>query len=245
MITKFWTFGERVVHAHKPEWGVGTVTAASKITHDGKACQSLTIRFERAGVKTLNTAYADLVSADALPSLPPEAPPDDPEPLGRRSVPTFAAAGTAGSAGRGTSGSGGNGGSGGGGGFAQAFAEAEAKALGLDARSVMTRLPDATTDPFTTVADRIKATYLLYKWSPVGGKLLDWAAVQTGLKDPMSRFNRHELEKFFEAFAVVRDQHLKKLLQELKRTEPGQVAELLRLAPPPAQQAMRRLDAMR
>jgi hypothetical protein len=114
-----------------------------------------------------------------------------------------------------------------------------------DARQVMTRLPDAATDPFSTPMARLRATFDLYKFTPTGGSLLDWAAIQSGLADPMSRFNRHELEKFFEAFTVVRDGHLKKVVQELKRIDPIGLGQAIGQAPAGAQQAIRRLDALR
>lgn len=58
------SFGDRVVHTTKPEWGVGVVSSAQNLVQDGKSCQRLTIRFERAGLKTLSTAVAPIRSAD-------------------------------------------------------------------------------------------------------------------------------------------------------------------------------------
>ena len=58
-----WSFGDRVIHQSRPEWGVGTVTKAMAVKQDGAACQNLTIRFERAGVKTISTAFARLRQA--------------------------------------------------------------------------------------------------------------------------------------------------------------------------------------
>jgi hypothetical protein len=49
-----------VVHAGKPEWGVGVVSSAQNVTQDGKPSQRLTIRFERAGLKTVSTAVASI-----------------------------------------------------------------------------------------------------------------------------------------------------------------------------------------
>ncbi len=43
---------DRVVHALRPEWGVGRVLRAEATQRDGTPCQRLTIRFERAGSKT-------------------------------------------------------------------------------------------------------------------------------------------------------------------------------------------------
>lgn len=222
--TRTWAVGDRVVHSGKPEWGAGTVNGAIRTTHDGHPCQSLTIRFDRGGLKTINTAYASLIAADQAPSLPTE--------------PVFAG-GDASSAGE-RSGS--------------KFRihdepskkNIEDKLSGMaDIRAQMTRLPDAATDPFSSVLARVKATIALYKYTPQGGLLLDWAAIQSGLADPMSRFNRHELEKFFEAFAVNRDVHLKKLLSEARKLDPAGVQQAIASAPASLQQALRRIDAGR
>ncbi|GIK19074.1 MAG: hypothetical protein AMXMBFR77_15830 [Phycisphaerales bacterium] len=55
-----WSLGDRLIHAAKPEWGVGLVMGATPQTQDGRPCQRLVIRFEHGGVKTLTTAMADL-----------------------------------------------------------------------------------------------------------------------------------------------------------------------------------------
>ncbi|MBX3365337.1 MAG: DUF3553 domain-containing protein [Phycisphaeraceae bacterium] len=60
MIAKVWNVGDVVMHADRPEWGVGKVTAAQKAVHEGVPCQRLTVRFESGGVKTLSTGLADL-----------------------------------------------------------------------------------------------------------------------------------------------------------------------------------------
>ena len=227
--TKQWAFGDKVIHAGKPEWGSGVVTAVQAATHDGRACQSLTIRFDRAGVKTISTAFAKLVPASEAPILlaaaAAEAPPE----------PTFAPSTSVARSGSARA-------------AAAAAAESDPFSAGFvprDHRQVMTRLPDAATDPFSTPMARLQATLALYKFTPTGASLLDWAAIQSGLADPMSKFNRHELEKFFEAFVVVRDGHLKKMVQELKRIDPAGLARALAQAPASAQHAIRRLDALR
>jgi hypothetical protein len=83
------------------------------------------------------------------------------------------------------------------------------------------RLPEATTDPFCSPARRLSATVQTFRFgqdprkSPRG--LMEWAVGQTGLEDPLSRFTRHELEEAFSYFVRSRDQHLRKLVMELKR----------------------------
>lgn len=69
MSTSDWKVGDRVVHAGRPEWGIGSVTSAEAAMHNGHACQRLGIRFERAGPKVISTAFADLRHPDAAPSL--------------------------------------------------------------------------------------------------------------------------------------------------------------------------------
>lgn len=107
---------------------------------------------------------------------------------------------------------------------------------------MMTRLPDSVTDPFLSLRKRAQAAVSLYKFGESPAGLLDWAAVQTGLKDPMSKFNRHQLEDFFVRFKIVLDAHLKKLLKDVRKQEPALINELLASASPAGQQAMRRAD---
>jgi hypothetical protein len=231
--TKVWAFGDRVVHSAKPEWGAGVVTSASKTVQDGKPCQMLTVRFDRAGVKNISTAYASLVPAESATRLVEWAQSGGAEENGHA----------------GGNGNGNGNGKGGGGVTVTKDDEFLARLRGVpvegDARARMTRLPDDATDPFSTALERFKATLRLYRFTPTGGSLLDWAAMQSGLADPMSRFNRHELEKFFEAFAVARDNHLKKVAFESKKADAAATALAARQAPAPAQQALRRLDALR
>src|SRR3954462_1569369 len=70
MFTKDWTKGDSVVHASKPEWGAGEILLAESISHEGKPVQRLTIRFTRAGTKTISTAFADLRPSSQMPYLP-------------------------------------------------------------------------------------------------------------------------------------------------------------------------------
>lgn len=228
---RMFSTGQRVLHTGKPEWGSGIITEAMKTTQDGKPCQRLTIRFDRAGLKTISTAFATLIPAEDAAALA-----SDPLDLPRSSS---AANGAIGS-----------GRTGGGNGVSSAQeAEFAARLMGapasMDIRQRMTKLPDSATDPFLTPMDRLKNTIGLYRFQPTGASLLDWAAMQSGLADPLSRFNRHELEKFFESFVIVRDQQLKKVAGEARKLEPEKAAAMLKSAPANVQQSLRRLDAMR
>lgn len=186
-----------------PEWGSGVITSVQPATQDGKPCQRVSVRFERAGLKTLSTAFAPLRPAD-------EAGPE----------------------------------------IDQALAQAGDDWLGgvgqKRVTEIMTALPENATDPFASFAARIKATLHLYKYGPSGAPLIDWAVVQSGLKDPLSRFSRHDLEEFYRRFQVNRDQHLKRIVFESRRAEPGALDAVRReigtALTPAAKDALRRLD---
>jgi hypothetical protein len=109
----------------------------------------------------------------------------------------------------------------------------------------MATLPEPATDPFASLESRLRATVHLYRFSDRGGSLLDWAAMQTGLRDPMSRFNRHELEDFFRRFAHARDEHLAELLREAMKKDPQLVARIAADAGPDAKAALKRAHALR
>ena len=108
---------------------------------------------------------------------------------------------------------------------------------------LMVALPDSATDPFMPLRRRLQNTLALYRFD-APGKLIEWAIAQSGLDDPMSRFNRHELEAFFKRWKFALDAHVGKLLQEARR-EPGALEEATRGAPPQAQAAIRRISAFR
>lgn len=203
MTSTKWNKGDRVVHATKPEWGTGEVLQVEGFTHEGKPCQRLTLRFDRAGLKTISTAFAELKPAAS---------------------PAFA--------------------------FAPAFSDTpsshEPSLLAFtpsEIKAMMAKLPDAATDPFTSLRSRLLATLAQYKFSDTPGALLDWAAIQTGLKDPLTRFNRHELEQHFVQFRMDVDEHLKKLLREIRRAEPQLLAEVQASnLPSSCRNALRRAD---
>lgn len=198
MAEESWTKGDRLVHSGKPEWGLGHVLLAEPGMHEGKICQRLTIRFERAGMKTISTAFAELKPSDGAASVSQERP-DDADPLAKAS----------------------------------------------DAASVsevMTRLPEAMTDPFTPLRKRFAATMDGYRFGEGPSALLDWAAIQTGMKDPLSRFNRHELEMWFGKFRMELDQHVKKLARELRKAEPAAIEEFFEKANQSGKMAIKRAD---
>lgn len=214
MLIKKWSKGERVVHAAKPEWGHGEVLEAHSAQQDGKACQRLVVRFTRAGTKTVSTAFADLRAAQESPFAQSTAT-LEPAPAPGDSMPASAAS--------------------------TSFDDALAGGL-RNPVEIMTRLPDSVTDAFLPLRKRVQAAVSLYKFGETPSGLLDWAAAQTGLKDPMTRFNRHELEDFFSRFKITLDAHLRKLLKDLRKQDPGFLPELQASASHAGQQALRRAD---
>jgi len=81
-------------------------------------------------------------------------------------------------------------------------------------REAMAVLPERVTDPFRSIEQRVELTLELYRFDTSGRSLMDWAVAQTALDDPLSKFNRHELEQFFERWALERDRNLVRLLKE-------------------------------
>jgi hypothetical protein len=78
-------------------------------------------------------------------------------------------------------------------------------------------LPEALTDVFSSDLQRLSATLDSYKYTTEPRPLIDWAVVQTGMNDPLTKYTRHDLEQAFARFARNRDQHLKELVRQLKR----------------------------
>lgn len=81
----------------------------------------------------------------------------------------------------------------------------------------MVSLPPESSDPFIPLRERFKVVAGLYRFEPQGASLVEWAIAQSGLDDPLSRFNRHELEEFFRRWAWDRDQLARQLLGEARR----------------------------
>ncbi len=201
MMPTTWQRGDRVRHAGRPEWGLGTIQSAEAAVLDGKQCQRVIVAFDRVGTRTLSTAFADLRSAADLPPVANDRP-DASDPLAMRMDQ-------------------------------------------IPAEQRLFAIPEEASDPFASGRSRLAATLALYRFTDLGASLLDWAAMQTGMKDPLARFNRHELEQHFKRFQVNLDGHLKKLVRDLKRQEPAVVQELTQNASPAARQALRRADTGR
>ncbi len=204
------SIADKVIHPGKPEWGVGTVATTSSIVHEGTPCQRLSIRFDRAGLKTITTAFVSLQPADAGDSVARQ-PARSAEP-------------------------------------AHPAAVSKSTSFPTDpkqARAKMTALPEPATDPFSTPANRLRAILDCYRFQPTAGSLIDWAAAQSRLADPLSRFNRHELEEFFKDFRRTLDSALRKAVQDATRANPAELREIAKNAPIQGQRALQQLHRRR
>tara|TARA_B100001750_G_C15230904_1_gene458045 strand:- start:38 stop:733 length:696 start_codon:yes stop_codon:yes gene_type:complete len=81
---------------------------------------------------------------------------------------------------------------------------------------IMIAIPVACRDPFNSIEHRLRRTLDLYKFDMSGRGLMEWATYQTGMDDPLTRFNRTELEVYFKQFSEHREEHLSKLIQEAR-----------------------------
>ena len=195
--------GDQVVHASKPEWGKGTVVTAGAATHEGKRCQRLSVRFTRAGLKTVMTGVAPIEPAGEVADVlkPKDDAHHDPLPI--------------------------------------------ASAGHKELLNIMTAVPERARDPFATPAQRLRATLELYKFDIEGGGLIDWAAAQSGLADPLSRFNRHELEDYYRMFEKNLRKHLSQVVRDANNVPPSELVAIAKAAPPAAQRALQKLHRPR
>ena len=105
---------------------------------------------------------------------------------------------------------------------------------------IMVAIPESCRDPFRSLQDRIETTLALWRFDEGSGGLNDWAVMQTGLDDPLARFNRHELEEHFKRWSHEREQHLKRLLHEASDSSVD-VEPLLAKAPSVARRTLQRV----
>lgn len=193
-----WSFGDRVTHADRPEWGEGEITAIQPIIVEGRPSHRLTIRFERAGIKKLATSVANIKPAgDQQPAAGP------------------------------------------------AVTQPEVDLDDTELAARLTRMPEDAIDPFISLEKRFEFTLKLYRFSDQGGSLLDWAAMQTSLADPLTRFLRHDLEMYFAKFKRNLDRHTGDLASQISRQSKQALRDISAKAPDEGQQALRRILAKR
>ena len=197
---KHFKVGDKVAHPKKPEWGTGIVVDAQPASHDGIAAQRLRIDFANKRNTTLNTAVAPLVSGEQInKSMNPT-----PKGLGQ-DMSMSTNTGNKPTAGWLDDLEGANGG-----------------------KRELWDLPDGCDDPFSSDEEQLDVTLDTFKYSTDPGPLFQWAVVQTGLDDPLTKYTRVELEQAFPRYTRDRDNRLFELVRLLKRN--GQIEMLRRKA---------------
>ncbi len=105
----------------------------------------------------------------------------------------------------------------------------------------LANLPQAATDPLSTLSRRLTMTLELYRFGDDARGMFDWASARTGLVDPLTRYSRHELEQCFQTFCAKREHSLRQLVGLIK--DAGQTELLERAGEHPnaaARQAVQR-----
>jgi hypothetical protein len=105
---------------------------------------------------------------------------------------------------------------------------------------IMLAIPLACRDPFNTAEHRLRRTLALFKYDMSGRGLMEWAMMQTGLDDPLSRFNRTELEVYFKHYSHELNKHLASLLSEMYEDNEA-VLKIVSEATPRAKRAVEKL----
>ena len=188
--------GDKVAHPKKPEWGTGVVVQALPATHNGIQAQRLRVDFANKRNTTINTAIAPLVPGERLNET--FTPP--PKGLGQdMSMSTDASKLGAG------------------------WLDDLEGANG--GKRELWDLPDGCDDPFSSDEEQLDATLDTFKYSTDPGPLFQWAVVQTGMDDPLTKYTRVELEQAFPRYTRDRDNRLFELVRLMKRN--GQI-DLLR-----------------
>lgn len=187
--------------------------------HEGKPCQRLTIRFARAGLKTISTAFAELKPAEDSMSRQLIHASREVERQAAREDGSSASDGPA--------------------------TPLDKSMRRRSAEESLLKVPEDAIDPFRTPVQRLESMLKIYKWMDSPAGVLEWATSQTGLGDPMSMFNRHELEQQLDKFRIAVDNQMKKLLPVARKADAAGVQRVLLTAGPSAKAALRRVDTMR
>lgn len=107
----------------------------------------------------------------------------------------------------------------------------------LNAR--MVGIPQSLRDPLRSLADRFKETGAMFRFNGRGGSLIDWAAMQTGLVDPLSELPRHEIENAFVQFRRALEDHLRTLGRQMKQENEAEFRRIALQMPDDAQDVLR------
>lgn len=198
----YFSVGDAVAHPRKPEWGRGVVREAGVITHEGKQAQRLRVDFANKRNTIINTAIAPLIAAEAVRNgfFTTTGVEKEQQSMSRTPTDKLANAGW--------------------------LDELEtSKGLG---KGDLWDLPSSLNDPFSSNEQRLAATLDTFKYSTEPGPLFQWAVVQTGEDDPLTKYTRVELEQAFPRYARDRDNHLFDLVRQMKRE--GQLETVRRMA---------------
>ena len=194
--------GDLVTHPRRPEWGVGRVIQTQAITHEGKPAQRVTVDFKHHRRTTLNTAVAPLRREESghLPFPVDEKKPSPRTRPGEALPAPEPAARTAAAASDDNRGW---------------LDELESSTGGR--KHELHELPHRLTDPFLSERDRLAHLLDTFYYSTDPHRLFEWARMQTGLDDPLTKYTRQELEQAFPRFARDRDQLLYQMVRQFKR----------------------------
>ena len=99
-------------------------------------------------------------------------------------------------------------------------------------------IPMRCRDPFNPPAERLAATFRLFEFDTSPRSLLDWATTMTGLSDPLTEFNRHQLEEAFTRFERTLAAYARELVGDLKRKDPRAVDIAIKSAPDRARRVL-------
>lgn len=103
----------------------------------------------------------------------------------------------------------------------------------------MAAVPQSLRDPLRSLADRFQETGAMFRFNGRGGSLIDWAAMQTGLVDPLSELPRHEIENAYVQFRRALEEHLRLLGKQLKHENEAEFRQIALRMPHEAQDVLR------
>lgn len=118
----------------------------------------------------------------------------------------------------------------------------------LSPQALLVRLvaiPQDLKDPLRSLADRFRETGAMFRFTGRGASLIDWAATQTGLVDPLSELPRHEIENAYAQFRRALEEHLRTLGRQLKQEDEAVFRQLALQMPDDAQDVLRGRNARR